>query len=143
MSVPDVNLLIYAYDASSPWHERARNWWEDALCRHGHGLVRFFQASPLFELPQDWLRREDDNGRRAEGMGVELQTDERRCRINRPTESKITGPLTQEEAEAIIDGKGPWRLDELSDADGQVLLDALCPKAPDGSVLLDDERDEA
>jgi hypothetical protein len=63
--------------------------------------------------------------------------------MKRPTESKFTGPLTQEEAEAIIDGQGPWRLDELSDADGQVLLDALCPKAPDGSVLLDDERDEA
>lgn len=31
MIVPDVNLLIYAYDASSPWHESARNWWEEAL----------------------------------------------------------------------------------------------------------------
>jgi prevent-host-death family protein len=31
--------------------------------RHDHGLVRFFQDSPLAELPDDWLRREDDNGR--------------------------------------------------------------------------------
>lgn len=26
MIVPDANLLLYAYDASSPFHARARNW---------------------------------------------------------------------------------------------------------------------
>jgi toxin-antitoxin system PIN domain toxin len=31
MIVPDINLLIYAYDASSPWHERAKNWWVKCL----------------------------------------------------------------------------------------------------------------
>ena len=31
MIVPDVNLLIYAYDGTAPLHERARAWWEDAL----------------------------------------------------------------------------------------------------------------
>jgi toxin-antitoxin system PIN domain toxin len=29
--VPDVNVLIYAADASSRHHEAARMWWEDAL----------------------------------------------------------------------------------------------------------------
>ncbi len=31
MIVPDTNLLIYAYDTTSPHHERAREWWETAL----------------------------------------------------------------------------------------------------------------
>jgi toxin-antitoxin system PIN domain toxin len=29
--IPDVNILVYAYDSNSPWHERARAWWEAAL----------------------------------------------------------------------------------------------------------------
>lgn len=31
MIVPDANLLIYAYDNTSPSHRAARRWWEDAL----------------------------------------------------------------------------------------------------------------
>ncbi len=31
MIVPDANLLLYAYDTSSPFHERAARWWEGAL----------------------------------------------------------------------------------------------------------------
>ena len=31
MIVPDVNLLVYAYDETNPQHERARHWWEEAL----------------------------------------------------------------------------------------------------------------
>jgi toxin-antitoxin system PIN domain toxin len=29
--VPDANLLLYAYDDSSPFHEKARLWWEECL----------------------------------------------------------------------------------------------------------------
>jgi uncharacterized protein len=29
--VPDVNLLVYAYNSAVPEHERARGWWEDAV----------------------------------------------------------------------------------------------------------------
>jgi toxin-antitoxin system PIN domain toxin len=29
--VPDANLLLYAYDADSPFHEAARSWWQDCL----------------------------------------------------------------------------------------------------------------
>jgi toxin-antitoxin system PIN domain toxin len=29
--VPDANLLLYAYDRESPFHERAKSWWQDCL----------------------------------------------------------------------------------------------------------------
>ena len=35
MLVPDVNLLVYAYDSNSPFHVRAKAWWEDALSDGG------------------------------------------------------------------------------------------------------------
>lgn len=31
MILPDANLLLYAYNASAPEHDRARLWWEEAL----------------------------------------------------------------------------------------------------------------
>jgi toxin-antitoxin system PIN domain toxin len=31
MIVPDVNLLVYAYDSHSPYHKKAVVWWEDCL----------------------------------------------------------------------------------------------------------------
>ena len=31
MIVPDVNVLVYAYDDTSPQHRAARRWWEEAL----------------------------------------------------------------------------------------------------------------
>lgn len=31
MLVPDVNLLVYAYNSDAPLHARARRWWEDSL----------------------------------------------------------------------------------------------------------------
>jgi len=31
MIIPDANVLIYAHDEASPWHEKARVWWEGAL----------------------------------------------------------------------------------------------------------------
>lgn len=31
MIVPDVNLLVYAYDETSPDHDKARRWWEKVL----------------------------------------------------------------------------------------------------------------
>jgi uncharacterized protein len=29
--VPDVNLLLYAYDSTSPFHKLSREWWEKCL----------------------------------------------------------------------------------------------------------------
>ncbi|NNM93442.1 MAG: hypothetical protein HKL92_08875 [Candidatus Eremiobacteraeota bacterium] len=31
MKLLDVNLLLYAYDASSPMHDRARSWFESCM----------------------------------------------------------------------------------------------------------------
>lgn len=31
MIVPDLNLLVYAYNADAPNHEDARHWWEELL----------------------------------------------------------------------------------------------------------------
>jgi len=31
MILPDANLLLYAYDEASPFHEKAKTWWEDLL----------------------------------------------------------------------------------------------------------------
>lgn len=31
MIVPDANLLIYAHDKTAPQHNKAKQWWEDAL----------------------------------------------------------------------------------------------------------------
>lgn len=37
MIVPDINLLLYAYDSESPFHTKARAWWEE--CLSGSELV--------------------------------------------------------------------------------------------------------
>ncbi len=31
MLIPDINILVHAYNLNSPRHERARCWWEDTL----------------------------------------------------------------------------------------------------------------
>ena len=31
MIVPDINLLVYAYNEAAPWHTAAREWWESRL----------------------------------------------------------------------------------------------------------------
>lgn len=31
MILPDANLLLYAYDQASPFHTRAKVWWQDCL----------------------------------------------------------------------------------------------------------------
>ena len=31
MILPDINLLVYAYNSDAPFHEGARSWWEDCL----------------------------------------------------------------------------------------------------------------
>ncbi len=31
MILPDINLLVYAYNADAPLHEPAKSWWEGAL----------------------------------------------------------------------------------------------------------------
>lgn len=31
MILPDINLLVYAYNSDAPGHKRAKAWWEDSL----------------------------------------------------------------------------------------------------------------
>ena len=31
MIVPDINLLVYAYNSDAPFHDEARGWWENCL----------------------------------------------------------------------------------------------------------------
>lgn len=31
MLLPDVNVVVHAYNRDSPWHDAARRWWEAAL----------------------------------------------------------------------------------------------------------------
>lgn len=45
MIIVDANLALYAYDASSPRHDAARRWFEDAL--NGREEVRFALVSLL------------------------------------------------------------------------------------------------
>ncbi|MEW6369192.1 MAG: type II toxin-antitoxin system VapC family toxin [Acidobacteriota bacterium] len=35
MIVPDINLLVYAYNESAPHHREARDWWEYLLSHEG------------------------------------------------------------------------------------------------------------
>jgi uncharacterized protein len=60
MIVPDLNLLVYAYDASSPSHGRARQWWIKCLSGSESiglswvvvlGFVRLWTSPRIFENP--------------------------------------------------------------------------------------------
>lgn len=31
MLIPDVNLLVYAYNTDAPFHEKAKEWWEQCM----------------------------------------------------------------------------------------------------------------
>jgi toxin-antitoxin system PIN domain toxin len=76
MIIPDVNLLIYAYDQRSRLHERARGWWGSTLSGTEPvglawaaclGFLRLITNARVFENPmpvpratgivQSWLER--------------------------------------------------------------------------------------
>lgn len=76
MIVPDVNLLLYAYDTESPFHGRARGWWRACLSggepvglTHAvvFGFVRVGTSARVYRHPwtvaeaathvQSWLAR--------------------------------------------------------------------------------------
>ena len=60
MIIPDLNLLIYAYDSTSPSHERARAWWIQCLSGTetvgiswlvALGFVRLWTSPRVFQNP--------------------------------------------------------------------------------------------
>lgn len=77
MIIPDVNLLVYAYDATSPFHAQAARWWVGCLSGHepvglAHpvlfGFLRSTTSGRIFANPmtvaesaaqiQQWLSRD-------------------------------------------------------------------------------------
>lgn len=76
MIVPDVNLLVYAYDADSRFHAAAKAWWQGCLAGREtvglpgvvvFGFVRLVTSARVFMQPmtpaeaaghvRDWLAR--------------------------------------------------------------------------------------
>jgi uncharacterized protein len=76
MIVPDINLLIYAYDSSSPQHQKAATWWKDCILGSEEiglasvvifGFVRLSTHPRVFQTPltiaeasarvESWLRQ--------------------------------------------------------------------------------------
>ncbi|MCD4749951.1 MAG: type II toxin-antitoxin system VapC family toxin [Thermoanaerobaculales bacterium] len=76
MIVPDINLLVYAYNSDAPFHDDARVWWEDLLSGSGSvglawvvslGFVRIMTSRAVLTDPlmpgeaisyvRSWLRR--------------------------------------------------------------------------------------
>ena len=60
MIVPDINLLIYAYDSSSPQHQKAAAWWKDCILGSEEiglatvvifGFVRLSTHPKVFQTP--------------------------------------------------------------------------------------------
>ncbi|MGB0679911.1 MAG: type II toxin-antitoxin system VapC family toxin [Polyangiales bacterium] len=78
MLIPDLNLLIYAYNADAPHHEAARAWWEACLSGQEevglpwavlHGFMRLMTHRRVLEQPlrpddviaieSSWLERDN------------------------------------------------------------------------------------
>ena len=76
MIIPDINLLIYAYDSTSPWHKQAAKWWTSCLSGRAPvgipwivmlGFVRLWTNPRVFANPmpidlaathvESWLTR--------------------------------------------------------------------------------------
>jgi toxin-antitoxin system PIN domain toxin len=74
--IPDINLLVYAYDSTSPWHKRAAQWWTSCLSGAtpvgipwivSLGFVRLWTSPRVFANPmpvdraaahvESWLNR--------------------------------------------------------------------------------------
>ena len=60
MILPDVNLLIYAYNEAAPHHARARKWWEDRMTGRApvalawavvFGFIRLVTHPSVLECP--------------------------------------------------------------------------------------------
>ncbi len=41
MIIPDVNLLVFAYDSSSPHHAAAARWWQQCMTGNDSDFLRF------------------------------------------------------------------------------------------------------
>ena len=62
MIIPDINLLVYAYNSDAPFHDDAKRWWEDRLSTPGVvglpwvvilGFLRIMTSNVLFTDPME------------------------------------------------------------------------------------------
>jgi toxin-antitoxin system PIN domain toxin len=62
--IPDINLLVYSYASDAPFHEAAKDWWEDCLSKPGVvglpwavilGFVRIMSSNAVFTDPMETL----------------------------------------------------------------------------------------
>jgi hypothetical protein len=60
--IPDINLLVYAYNRGGPFHDEAREWWESCLSNPGPvglpwavtlGFVRIMSSTSVFTNPME------------------------------------------------------------------------------------------
>jgi hypothetical protein len=60
--IPDINLLVYAYNRGGPFHDEAREWWESCLSNPGPvglpwaamlGFVRVMSSTSVFRNPME------------------------------------------------------------------------------------------
>jgi toxin-antitoxin system PIN domain toxin len=60
--IPDINLLVYSYNSDAPFHDEARDWWEDCLSNPGTvglpwavmlGFVRIMSSNAVFSDPME------------------------------------------------------------------------------------------
>ena len=64
MIVPDINLLVYAYNSDAPHHEESRRWWESCLSESSNvglpwvvvlGFVRIMTSRVVLTDPMEPL----------------------------------------------------------------------------------------
>lgn len=64
MIIPDINLLVYAYNSDAPFHADAKAWWESCLSNPGVvglpwavilGFVRIMSSNAVFSDPMEPL----------------------------------------------------------------------------------------
>lgn len=46
MILPDINLLVYAYNSDAPGHRKAKVWWETCLSESGPVGLQILQPGP-------------------------------------------------------------------------------------------------
>jgi hypothetical protein len=98
--VPDINLIVYAYDSSSPMHQPARAWWIKALSGTesvgipwavAFGFVRLWTSPRIFANP----------------MTVELATAHVESWFQRPNVRSLNpGPKHLEVAFGLLRAEG-------------------------------------
>jgi hypothetical protein len=100
MIVPDINLLLYACDSSSPFHARAAKWWQECLCGTEpvglapvviFGFIRLSTNRSVFLKPM---------------TGVEAAGHARSWLNQPPAQMLVPGPQHFEQVISLLQGAG-------------------------------------